>query len=124
MVCLSLLRKGVWQKLRDSATADIKPNFQQLQPNEACHILRNRSLGVGKLRFLPKEAGTTFFKPQDVQHSVATTQDRYLAMTWLVLQLVCQIDNHSQGHHTLLDPSAIVLRVFSPIHYLVSFVQF
>ena len=50
-------RKSVWKRLREAAVESMRPLFRPVQSSEACACLQARTLGITRLRFLPKRSG-------------------------------------------------------------------
>ena len=50
-------RKSVWKRLREAAVDSMRPLFRPVQSSEACACLQARTLGITRLRFLPKRSG-------------------------------------------------------------------
>ena len=59
-------RKGVWRQLREAAAAETKELFTAVQSTDARDCLQARSLGVTRLRYLPKKTGTSMPSLQSI----------------------------------------------------------
>ena len=59
-----MCRKSVWKRLREAAVESMRPLFRPVQSSEACACLQARTLGITRLRFLPKRSGRPLKLPQ------------------------------------------------------------
>lgn len=54
-------RKAVWRALRETAVAESKQLFTAVQSSDACSCLQARTLGITRIRYLPKKTGMLSF---------------------------------------------------------------